>query len=287
MYDVHVTNKSDQNIYLRLKPRELSSLNASFNNELQAMAKTAGGIDGLLRSSEIHAFLVSCGFQLIPPQMTESFATGNVPLSSNHQGSHMYLSLYAVSVLWIMDDEVDFRNFGCLFVKRDPPNVNPCYSRFTYSAVNPEPLWVTANCYGPFPPKIIKISSSPLEQRFGRSPNGLPCAVISWLPPYSVQMCQSWIEGSGMSYTQGDILIDTGHQFYRVKRGDPVPLNAVIVGTSNTEGVLYLGRVGTIPCSISTEDGKIKKFFYSTFNLISESANGEILVLTSDASPNF
>lgn len=286
MYDVHVTNKSDQNIYLRLKPRELSSSNASFNKELHAMVKTAGGIDEL-RSSEIHAFLVQCGFHLIPPQRTQSFATGNVPLSSNHQGSHMYLSLYAESVLWIMDDEADFRNFSCLFVKRDPRNVNPRYSSFTYSAVNPEPLWVTANCYGPFPPNTIKISSSPLEKCFGRSPNGLPCAVISWLPPYSVQMCQSWIEGSGMSYTQGDILIDTGHQFYRVKRGDPVPLNAVIVGTSNTEGVLYLGRVGTIPCSISTEDGKIKKFFYSTFNLISESANGEILVLTSDASPNF
>lgn len=271
MYDVHVTNKSYQKIYLRLKPRELSSSNASFNKELHAMVK-----------SEIHAFLVRWGFHLIPPQGTQSFVTGNVPLNSKDEGSHMYVSLYAESLLWIMDDEVDFRYFGCLFVKRDPLNAS-----FTYSAVNPEPLWVRANCLFTFPPNAIKITSSPYEQFFGRSLNGMPCAVIFSLSPNNVRMCHSWWEGSGVAYSEGDILLDTGHQFYRVKRGDPMPPNAVIFGTSDTEGVLYLGRVGTMPCSISTADGKIKAFSYSRFNLRFEIANGEILVLTSDVSPIF
>lgn len=271
MYDVHVTNKSYQKIYLRLKPRELSSSNASFNKELHAMVK-----------SEIHAFLVRWGFHLIPPQGTQSFVTGNVPLNSKDEGSHMYVSLYAESLLWIMDDEVDFRYFGCLFVKRDPLNAS-----FTYSAANPEPLWVRANCLFTFPPNAIKITSSPYEQFFGRSLNGMPCAVIFSLSPNNVRMCHSWWEGSGVAYSEGDILLDTGHQFYRVKRGDPMPPNAVIFGTSDTEGVLYLGRVGTMPCSISTADGKIKAFSYSRFNLRFEIANGEILVLTSDVSPIF
>lgn len=282
MYDVYVTNKSDQIIYLRLKPRELSSTSASnrsFDDELHSMVNTAGDIDGL-RSSKIHAFLVRCGFHLIPPQRTKSFAT--VPLSSNHEGSHMYVSLFAESVLWIVDDEVDFRNFGCLFVKRDPPNVNPRDSIFTYSADNPEPHWIRLNRFCSFPANVIKISNSPYQRFFGRSPNGVPCAVIiSPLPPY----IPLWKEGSGMDKIEGDILLDTGHQFYRVKRGDLVPPNAVIVGTSDTEGLLFLGRVGgAMPCSISTDqDGKIKTFFDSTFKPRFESANGEILVLTSDA----
>ena len=72
------------------------------------------------------------------------------------------------------------------------------------------------------------------------------------------------------------------------KRGDPAPPNAVIVETSDTEGLLLLGRVGgTMPCSISTEDGKIKKFCYRTFNSRFESENGKILVLISDAILNF
>lgn len=272
MYDVNVTNKSDQHIYVRLKSCKLSSSNKSFDDELDSMVSTAGGIDGP-RSSKIHVFLVRCGFHLIPPQRTKSFAT--VPLSSKPEGSHMYISLYAKSVLWIMDDEVDFRNFGCLFVTRDP-----LYSTFTYSADNPKPLWIRLNCYCiSFPANAIKISSSPYEQCFGLSPNGMPCAVVSSLPPYNLL----WQEGSGVCNFEGHILLDTGHQFYRVKRGDPMPLNAVIVGTSYTEGVLYLGKVDTIPCSISTENGKIKTFFYTTFNSRIESANGEILVLTNDA----
>ena len=284
MYPVYVTNKSHRNIYVRLKPGELSTSNKNFHNELLEMVST-GEIEGH-RTSKIHVFLVRYGFHVISPGKTLSFVT---VLRSEYERGHIYVSLYAESTLWIMDNEVDFRNFGCLFVTRDPPNVIPCYSSFTYnySPVNPEPRWVRANDSHSFPPNAIKISNSPHELFFGRSLNGVPCAVIFRLSNFG-PMCHSWMEGSRMCYSEGDILLDTGHQFHRVKRGDPVPPNAVIVGTSDTEGLLFLGRVGgTMPCSISTEDGKIKKFCYPTFNSRFESENGEILVLTNDAILNF
>ena len=98
--------------------------------------------------------------------------------------------------------------------------------------------------------------------------------------------CSEWNSKTtyGFRETSGEILQATGHQLYRVKSGDPIPPNAVIVGVSGTEGSLYLGRGGgKIPCSVSTEDGKIKKFFYPTGDETRfESSSGEILVLTKD-----
>lgn len=48
--------------------------------------------------------------------------------------------------------------------------------------------------------------------------------------------------------TSGDILQASGHQLYRVKSGDPIPPNAVIVGVSGTEG------------SLNTLEGLVVKF---------------------------
>ena len=78
----------------------------------------------------------------------------------------------------------------------------------------------------------------------------------------------------------GEILLETGH---RALSGDPVPPNAVNVGVSETEGSLFLVRVGgTIPCSISTENRKIKDFIYFKEGK-KQVENGEIMVLSNTA----
>ena len=277
MYNVYVTNKSENIVYVRLKSQELSSLNVNFHQELHTLVNK-GDVD----ESYIQTFLVRWGFRLIPPQETLSFATFE---PSGNCGTLMYASLFAASQLWVMDEEVDFLKFGCLFVRSvSVPNFKII---FTLSQVNPEPVWIKKSQKDTFPENSIEAYSdsgysSPCY--FGRSNHGVPCAVS-----VSDKTCGTWAEGDKTFHSSGHILRATGHQLYRVKSGDPLPPNAVVVGLSDTEGFLYLGRVeGSYgrkpPCSVSTEDGKIKQFFYPIGDKTRfENACGEILVLTNDA----
>lgn len=89
----------------------------------------------------------------------------------------------------------------------------------------------------------------------------------------------SWFSVDGEELLNGELLKDTGHEFARASRGDLMSPNAVIGGVSDSEGTLYLGRVGgNTPCSVSTESGRIKYFcFYAEKR--KQVGNGEILVL--------
>ena len=273
MYDVYVTNNQIEKVYVRLKAQELSSVNPKFHQELHSLVR-----QGEMDKSYIQTFLVRWGFRLIPPGETVSFAT--VACSSSG-GTLMYASLYVRSELWAMDEEVDFHKFGCLFVRSHytpPPSWG--IGSFSFRQVNPEPVWIGAHDGDNIPTNAIKSSSGLQVEYFGRSVYGVPCGVSVT----ANNKCSRWNSNRGYQppMTCGDILQSTGHQLYRVKSGDPIPPNAVIVGVSGTEGSLYLGRVGgKIPCSVSTEDGKIKKFFYRTGDKTRfESSSGEILVLT-------
>ena len=277
MYDVYVTNQSHENVYVRLKPQELSSVNPKFHQELHSLVR-----QGEMDKSYIQTFLVRWGFRLIPPRETVSFAT---VVCSSSGGTLMYASLCVRSELWAMDEEVDFHKFGCLFVRSyyTPPTVNTKGSfSFSFRQVNPEPVWIGAHDGDNIPTNAIKSSSGLQVKYFGRSVRGVPCGVSVT----ANNKCSGWYSKTGyqLPMTSGDILQATGHQLYRVKSGDPIPPNAVIVGVSGTEGSLYLGRVGgKIPCSVSSEEGKIKKFFYRTgAKTRFESSSGEILVLTKD-----
>ena len=279
MYNVYVTNKTEDVVYVRLKSRELSSLNTKFHQELHTLV-SKGGTD----ESYVQAFLVRWGFRLIAPKETLSFATSKCTMEGTGcERTHiMYASLYTASELWVMDEEVDFFNFGCLFVEKVSFFVNWIHKiMFSLSQVNPEPVWIRSFKDDAFPENAVKACSilSDDIQYFGRSVDGAPCGVST-----SNDVCNKWYEGDKTSHTSGDILQATGHQLYRVKSGDLVPPNAVIVGVSGTEGSLYLGRLGgKIPCSVSTEDGKIKQFFYPTGDETRlESSSGEILVLTNN-----
>ena len=277
MYDVYVTNDQNENVYVRLKPQELSSVNPKFHQELHSLVR-----QGEMDKSYIQTFLLRWGFRLIPPQETVSFAT--VACSSSG-GTLMYASLYVRSELWAMDEEVDFHKFGCLFARIryvPPPHLctYPEIVSCSFRQVNPEPVWIRAYGGDDIPTNAIKSSSGSEVEYFGRLVNGEPCGVSVT----TNNKCSEWNSNTvyKLPVTSGEILQATGHQFYRVKSGDPIPPNAVIVGVSGTEGSLYLGRVGgKIPCSVSTEDGKIKKFFYPTGDETDfESSSGEILVLT-------
>ena len=77
-----------------------------------------------------------------------------------------------------------------------------------------------------------------------------------------------------------ELLKNTGFELIRAKRGDPIPPNAVMTGVTEADGSLFVGRVGgSIPCYITTDDGKIQSFVYET-DTEKRVANGEVMVLT-------
>lgn len=206
MYNVYVTNKSENVVYVRLKSQELSSLNVNFHQELHTLV-SKGDVD----ESYIQTFLVRWGFRLIPPQETLSFATFE---PSGNCGTLMYSSLFATSQLWVMDEEVDFLKFGCMFVKSFPvPNSKIIFS---LSQVNPVPVWFVESQGNPFPENTIKAFSGfnrdDRGEYFGRSMDGVPCSVYAT----SDNKCGIWNEANMDTKTSGYILQATGHHFYQV-----------------------------------------------------------------------
>ena len=145
---------------------------------------------------------------------------------------------------------------------------------FHLSQANPQPVWVTAYNENKLPSDFVKACP---RYYFGR-------LLDRGGTPYQVTVIGSQIKQwncamSGTLSTSGELLRDTGHKFVRAKAGDDVPPHGVISGVSEPEGSMYLGRIGgNVPCSITTEGGKIKNFLYGTKKVQS----GEILVLTND-----
>ena len=85
---------------------------------------------------------------------------------------------------------------------------------------------------------------------------------------------------SGEKALSGELLLNTSYELVRTRIGDPVPPNAVIAGVSDSDGTLYLGRVGgNIPCAISTDGDKTKYFCFHAAG-VKQVESGEIVVLT-------
>ena len=269
MYNVYVTNQSTHNVYIRLRRQTLSLENPKFHSQIEKFTVDKEH-DVMQLTSGLNSFLVQMGFCMIPPQKTMSFTIGTA-----NDATRMYASLYALSKLWIMDYEVDYLNFGCLFVKS--ASVPGSEAVLFLNQANPEPVWTLADSGDPLPANMIKAGSHESDEGFyfGRSNRGIPCRFTT-----NKNVCHLWEIDSDDWISAGEILQDTGHQLLRALSGDPVPPNAVNVGVSETEGSLFLGRVGgTIPCSISTENGKIKHFIYFKQGE-KKVENGEIMVLT-------
>ena len=250
MFSIYVTNKSSQSVHIRLQQEKLSATKPNFCHDLDSAKKNAT------------RRLVQCGFFVITPNQTISF-----PTDQAIGGTRMYASLYAESTLWIMDFEINCSRYGCLFVKSKELN---CKKTFHLSQANPEPVWVTAYNENKLPSDFVKACP---RYYFGRllDRGGTPCQVTvigSQIKQWNCTM-------SGTLSASGELLRD----IVRAKAGDDVPPHGVISGVREPEGSMYLGRIGgNVPCSITTEGGKIKNFLYGTKKVQS----GEILVLTND-----
>ena len=163
---------------------------------------------------------------------------------------------------------------------------------FQLYQANPEPHWIPINEVLGNPslipanqvranPSLCNSSLTPVkaspQNYFGRlsAGDGTPCTVTT-----NGSQINAWQTVSGSPvYGACELLIDTGHEFVRASAGDDVPPHGVISGVCEPEGSLYLRRIGgKMPCSISTEGGKIKFFLYGNKKVQS----GEILVLTND-----
>ena len=81
-----------------------------FVSRVEELSK--GEQESQANSISLNSYLISMHFCIIPPQTTMPFTIGPVDDSSA-----MWASLYARSKLWFIDCEVDYVNFGCLFVK--------------------------------------------------------------------------------------------------------------------------------------------------------------------------
>ncbi|KAJ7382352.1 hypothetical protein OS493_035411 [Desmophyllum pertusum] len=95
---------------------------------------------------------------------------------------------------------------------------------------------------------------------------------------------EAWVVDPGAaSYESGDLLKNTGFELIRANKGDAVPPNAVMSGVTEADGSLFVGRVGgSIPCHITTKDGKIQHFVYGLLpGGVKRVENGEVIVLTS------
>lgn len=287
MYNIYVTNESGVNVYVRLLRYTLSSAHPTFHQELNKPAPLSGrGLSkyGLQTGAAANSYLVRWGFCTIPSGKTMSFAA---EVTNNE--THMYASLYAQSKLWIMDYEVNCVRYGCVFVKSDlhlgmaSPFSETTETLYLHLA-NPEPVWMPRKTGDRFPGGIIKAGSNAVDGNlyYGRSSHDgtKPCTVTTKSDNTdSATSVYSWFSVNGEELLKGELLKDTGHEFVRASRGDPVPPNAVIGGVSASEGTLYLGRVGgNIPCSVSIESGRIKYFCFYEGN-VKQVQSGEIIVL--------
>jgi len=232
----------------------------------------------------LNSYLVRWGFCDIPENATISFAA-----ELREDETRMYASLYAHSKLWIMDYEVNCARYGCLSVDGKTLELIGralVFRQLYLTKANPNPVWISRKTGNPVNKNgqlALKAGTDTVEGSlyFGRSSSGgpKPCKVtIKKVKGEFVFGC--WKTVNGEAAIKGEVLKDTGHEFIRAKIGDPLPPNAVIAGVSDSDGTLYLGRVGgSIPCAVSAESDRIKYFCFHT-DEVKQVESGEIVVLT-------
>ena len=151
MYNIYVTNQADENVYFRLRRETIRMFESAnvFVSRVEELSK--GEQESQANSSSLNSYLISVHFCIIPPQTTMSFTIGPVDDSSA-----MWASLYARSKLWFMDYEVDYVNFGCLFVKQK-------FRDIYLIQVNPEAVWIPARKGDKVPDGIIEAGSNAMN----------------------------------------------------------------------------------------------------------------------------
>jgi len=283
MYNIYVTNKSDKNVYVRLQSQKILTLNESFHHELERLLRHGNPTTDSQPQLSLNSFLLRWGFCNIPAQVTMSFAA-----EVHNDEPRMYASLYARSKLWIMDYEVNCARYGCVFVDKIKKTSHAREQEeveLYLSKTNPNPVWVPRSSGDHvFGNEFIVAGIDAVEGNlfFGRSSFGgaKPCKVTTKNGKFQ-PVFDCWKTVSGERASSGELLKNTDHELVRTKIGDPVPPNAVIAGVSDSDGTLYLGRVGgNIPCAVSTESDRIKYFCFYSDGVTKQVESGEIVVLT-------
>ncbi len=261
MYSIYVTNKLDYFVYMRLS---VAKQGRSFCYVERIMKA-----DTL--SNEYISEMALDGFCVIPPGKTRAFLVENV-------AAPVYVSVVTSSTVWVNNFSFDPTMYGCMAISSE---ALPNGKNIAVTPYNPEAGWLSAKTGDQLPSDIIKAGVGRSDNEhlyFGRKASmygGIPCAVTS-----DGSLCNKWLMAGNVTYESGEYLKNTGFELIRAKRGDPIPPNAVMSGVTEADGSLSVGRVGgTIPCYVTTEDGKIQCFVYG-LDKETRVANGEIMVLT-------
>ena len=217
------------------------------------------------------------GFCLIYPGKTCTFSVGNV-------AACMYVSVVCSYTVWVANFPFDPKMHGCLAISEVVSTGGR--NIVVILPYNPEAVWLSAKKGDQLPSDVI-FSGPGIGLRnkhlyFGRKASvngGMPCAVTS-VTNNDGNFCNMWLLAENVRHESGELLKNTGFELIRAKRGDPIPPNAVMTGVTEADGSLFVGRVGgSIPCHITTEDGKIQSFVYGS-DTEKRVANGEVMVLT-------
>lgn len=265
MYSIYVTNKLDKKVYIRLS-MEKTQDGDSYVQKIKEDVLSARPSSYELSNQRI-CFLVLGGFCSISPGKTRAFPVENVE-------APLYVSVVEGSSLAVQMVNFPFnpKMHGCMAILSD--------SNIVVSPHNPEAVWLPAKTGDQLPSGIIKAGVGRYNEDlyFGRKASingGIPCAVTS-----NGKLCNMWLMAGNVTHESGELLKNTGFELIRAKRGDPVPPNAVMTGVTEADGSLFVGRVGgSIPCHITTDNGKIQCFVYG-LDKEKKVANGEVMVLT-------
>lgn len=270
MYSIYISNQSGVTAYVRPSSEKLQYSDSYVQKLKEEILDNSG-----CWTKECMSYLTIGGFCFIAPQ-------GTLTLPVENAATSLYISVVCVQnppLVGLVNFPFDPKMYGCISIKL-------CGGGIVLLPYNPKPVWFP-NRSGDILPTDFTVSDAGVGRSvnerlyFGRSlldldDGGIPCAVTS------SGNCRTWIiPGLGkFSKERGDLLKNTGFELIRAKRGDLVPPNAVMAGVTAAEGSLFVGRVGgSIPCYITTEDGKIQCFVYG-FQELETVPNGEVMVLT-------
>lgn len=301
MYNIYVSNKSSVSVFVRLHPKKISDLNDNFHQELDRLTRGAegdrGDEDSTQTRSNVSSFLARWSFCMIPKGGTAPFVVEDM-----NDSTRMYASLYSKRRLWHVDYQVLSVKYGCLIVKSHEVNpissfwLHPSMSTLHsssqdlvpiyFSQINPEPQWILRK-KGDNVNTAAFIRTGEGDTYFGRlSVDHVPCKVTSIPGNRCTQHDQlhTWEAPDGSKQQCGELLLDSGHEFFRAKMGDQMPPHAVILGVNDSGEPNYLGRIGgSIPCSVTSEDDKVGYFNYFA-GVPKRAERGEIMVLTGHGS---
>lgn len=292
MYSIYVSNKSGVNVFVRLHRQQISDLNGNFHRELDQLTARAedprGNTDSTQSKPKVSSFLARWGFCMIPKGATTPFA-----VEDTIDTTRMYASLYSSRRLWLIDYEVLSVKYGCVDVmshKQNPRSTHawPLASRKLFAQdpvpvyfrqTNPEPHWIKRK-KGDCVKSENLIRTGRGNGCFGRlSFDHAPCRV-TYIRQDEEREMDTWEAFDGRKEQLGELLMDTGHEFFRAKIGDRMPPHAVTVGVNDNGELKYLGRIGDgIPCSVTAEDDKVGYFDYFSGEQ-KQAERGEIMVLT-------